>query len=124
MQTLILIIGLVVLAVWVYFSRRPKLGGGGHFCCKDNKGQWQKQFKKGAGMQEFKVADGEIFSINGVLLKRIGSNLARVTIEKKDGQDTATIKGVTSKEIIEGDKRSVEISVPCLNMSATVNNPT
>jgi hypothetical protein len=74
-------------------------------------------------MQEIIVGEGEIFSINGVKLIRIGSNIARVDITNKAGQETATIKGVTSKETIDGEKRSVEINVPCLHMSAEVNQP-
>jgi hypothetical protein len=75
-------------------------------------------------MQEIIVGEGEVFSINGIKLIRVGSNIARVDITKQNGQETPTIKGVTSKETIDGEKRSVEINVPCLNMSAQVNQPT
>ena len=73
-------------------------------------------------MQEIKVIEGEVFSINGVLFMRIGNNIARVDMKKVDGKDTPVIKA-TSEEIIDGEKRSVEIHAPCLNMNAEVHQP-
>jgi len=68
-------------------------------------------------MQEIKIKNGEVFAINGVKLMLVGTNLVRVK------EDNLTIQNVKTEEKIEGEKRSVEIKVPCLHMESGMHEP-